>query len=379
MKITDFEPIIVRVNQRGDWVFVRVHTDEGIVGLGEASHAGNDALLLAALAHYRERLIGQDPTRIQAIWRQLHNKNAGRVEHTALSGVEQALWDVLGQKLGAPIRDLFGGPLRDKLRLYANINRHVADRSPEGFARAAQQAVAEGFTAVKLAPFDELRAPDHVRTGPKAAWRKGVERVYAVRAAIGDEVELLVDCHERMDAPEAMMVAQALAEARLYWYEEPVANTHADDLARVSAAAPMPTASAESVYAVAVFAPFLQRRLVDILMPDVKHDGGLMETVAIAGAARAAGLLIAPHNPSGPAACAATAQVSCTLSNFVILEYAWGEVPWRAELLEPAERIENGYLLLPAGPGLGHRLNESVVAEHRREIASPMDSSKAAV
>ncbi len=379
MKITDLEPIIVRVNQRGDWVFVRVHTDEGIVGLGEASHSGNDALLLAVLAHYRERLVGQDPTRIQAIWRQLHNKNAGRVEHTALSGVEQALWDVLGQKLGAPIRDLFGGPLRDKLRLYANINRHVTDRTPEGFARAAQQAVAEGFTAVKLAPFDELRSPDHIRTGPKAAWRKGVERVYAVRAAIGDEVELLVDCHERMDAPEAMMVAQALAEARLYWFEEPVAHTHTDDLARVSAAAPMPTASAESVYAVEGFAPFFQRRLVDILMPDVKHDGGLMETVAIAGAARAAGLLIAPHNPSGPAACAATAQVSCTLSNFVILEYAWGEVPWRAELLEPAERIENGYLLLPAGPGLGHRLNESVVAEHRRNSASSMDSSKAAV
>lgn len=376
MKITHFETIVVHVNHRGDWVFVLVHTDAGFVGLGEASHSGNDALLLATLAQYEERLRGQDPLRIEALWQSLSRQDGGRVAHTALSGIEQALWDIMGQALGVPIRALFGGALRERLRLYANINRHVTDRSPDGFARAARQAVAQGFTAVKLAPFDELRAPDHVRTGPRAAWHMGVERVRAVRAAIGDEIELAVDCHGRMEASEALIVAEALAECNLFWYEEPVPHEFLDELERITAMAPMPTASAESVYAVEGFRPFLTRRIVDVIMPDVKHDGGLMETKRIAGAARMSQTLVAPHNPAGPVATAATAQVISTVSNFLILEYAWGEVDWRANLIEPAERIEGGYLLLPEGPGLGHKLNPIVLQEHLRQQAGSTDSSK---
>jgi len=225
--------------------------------------------------------------------------------------------------------------------------------------------VAEGFTAIKLAPFDEVRGPAHVRTGPRAAWVPGVERVRAVRAAIGPAVELAVDCHGRFDLAEALAVAQALEECDLFWCEEPVPHTCIDDLSRITELVPMATASAESVYSVEGFAPFLTRRVVDVIMPDVKHDGGLMETARIAGAARAAGILVAPHNPAGPVSTAATAQVASTLSNLLILEYAWGEVDWRADLLEPAERIEDGHLLLPDGPGLGHRLNPEVVAAHR--------------
>lgn len=376
MKITRLESIVVHVNHRGDWVFVLVHTDDGLTGLGEASHSGNDALLLATLAQYEERLRGQDPLRIEALWQSLSRQDGGRIAHTALSGIEQALWDIMGQALGVPIRVLFGGAVRERLRLYANINRHVTDRRPEGFARAARQAVAQGFTAVKLAPFDELRAPDHVRTGPRAAWRMGVERVRAVRAAIGDEIELAVDCHGRMEASEALIVAEALAECNLFWYEEPVPHDFLDELERITVMVPMPTASAESMYAVEGFRPFLTRRIVDVIMPDVKHDGGLMETKRIAGAARMSQTLVAPHNPAGPVATAATAQVISTVSNFLILEYAWGEVDWRANLIEPAERIEGGYLLLPEGPGLGHKLNPIVLQEHLRQQAGSADSSK---
>ena len=243
MKITAIESLVIQVNQRGDWVFVLVHTDEGLTGLGEASHSGNDALLLATLRQFEERLCGQDPRQINSIWQSLRRLDGGRIAHTALSGVEQALWDILGQSLGMPIYALFGGALRDGLRLYANINRHVTDRSPAGFARAATEAVGQGFTAVKLAPFDELRAPDHVRSGPHAAWLPGVERVRAVRAAIGEQVELLVDCHGRMEASEALLVGHALADCNLYWYEEPVPDHHIDDLAQLSAILPMPTAS----------------------------------------------------------------------------------------------------------------------------------------
>jgi galactonate dehydratase len=326
---------------------------------------------------FEERLIGKDPTRIEAIFGQLVRKDAGRTEHTALSAIEQALWDILGQSLGAPIRALLGGAVRERIRLYANINRHVNDRRPEGFALAAQQAVAQGFTAVKLAPFDELRGADHIRTGPKAAWLPGVERVRAVRRAIGDEIDLMIDCHGRMDASEAIRVARELEDVNLYWYEEPVPHHYPETLARITAAIKQPTASAESVFGVEGFAPFLTRPVVDVIMPDIKHDGGVMETKRIAGAARINGILVAPHNPAGPVSTAVTAQVVSTLDNFMILEYAWGEVDWRAELIEPAERIVDGYLLLPEGPGLGHRLNEELVAAHRVATASSADSSKA--
>ncbi len=376
MQITAIEPVIVHVNHRGDWLFVQVHTDAGLIGLGEASHSGNDALAVAVLAHYAQQLQGSDPTQIEALVQRMARLNAGRVGHTVLSAIEQALWDLLGQQLGVPVHVLFGGSLRDRLRLYANINRHVRQRTPTGFAEAARQAVDEGFSAIKLAPFDELNAPDHILTGPQAAWRAGVERVKAVRAAIGDTVELAVDCHGRMDASEALIVADALADCRLFWYEEPVPHHLVDDLAQITAHVPMPTASAESVFGMEGFAPFLTRRVVDVLMPDVKHDGGLLATKQIAAAARMNQLLVAPHNPAGPVATAATAQVISTVSNFYILEYAWGEAAWRADLLAPAERIEEGHLVLSQEPGIGHRLNTAVVEAHRREVAAGVDSSK---
>ena len=376
MKIARIEPVVVHVNHRGDWVFVLVHTDEGLVGMGEASHSGNDALLLGVLQQWGATLTGEDPLAIEQLRQRLRRLDAGRVGHTALSAIEQALWDLMGQALGVPIRTLFGGALRDRLRLYANINRHVMDRSPEGFARAAHQTVVEGFTAVKLAPFDELRGYNHVRTGPRAAWQPGVARVRAVREAVGEEVELAVDCHGRMEASEAIQVAEALADCRLLWYEDPVPHTQLDELARVTARAPMPTASAESVFGIEEFRPFLTRPIVDVIMPDVKHDGGLLETKLIAGAAAMTQVLVAPHNPAGPVATAATAQVISTASSFLILEYAWGEADWRADLLDPPERIEQGHLLLPDGPGLGHRLNPEVVERHRAEWASTADSSK---
>lgn len=379
MKITGIEPIVVEVTERGDWVFVLVHTDAGITGLGEASHSLNDALVVATLRVFEEKLVGQDPLAIRSIWRTLSGVRGGRITHTALSAIDQALWDILGQHLGVPLHTLFGGAVRDRLRLYANINRHVRERSPAGFARAASQAVAEGFTAIKLAPFDELRAPDHVRTGPRAAWRRGVERVRAVRAAIGDEIDLAIDCHGRMEASEAIVVGRELEDCDLFWYEEPVKHTFPDQLALISGAVPQPTASAESVFAVEGFRSFLLERVVDVLMPDVKHCGGLTELQAIAAAARLKQLLIAPHNPSGPVATVATAHVVATIPNFMILEYAWGEVDWRASLITPVEPIRDGYLHLSDAPGVGYRLNDDVVAAHRRENPTTTDSTKVRV
>jgi galactonate dehydratase len=382
MQITAIEPVIVAVNARGDWLFVQIHTDAGYVGLGEASHSHNDALAVAVLEDFARQLVGQDPRDIRRLWRQLWSREAGRIANTCLSAIEQALWDILGQSLGVPIRMLFGGPVRDVrrgLRLYANINRHVRDRSPVGFAAAAREAASRGFTAIKLAPFDELIRPDHVRTGPGADWQAGVARVRAVREAIGDEVELAIDCHGRMEASEARQVAAELVDCRLFWIEEPVPHDRPQDLATLTRMLSTPIASGESCFCLEGFRPFLARRVVDVLMPDVKHDGGLAETVHISRMAQGQGLLIAPHNPAGPVSTAATAQIICTVPNFLILEYAWGEASWRAELLDPPERIVNGRLMLPEGPGLGHRLNPKVVAAHQRAEPSHVNSSKVVV
>jgi galactonate dehydratase len=295
MKITSIEPIVIHVTERGDWVFVLIHTDVGITGLGEASHSLNDALLIATLRVFAEKLVGANPLAIRQIWRRPAGVRGGRITHTAVSAIDQALWDILGRHLGAPLHVLFGGAVRERLRLYANINRHVRDRSPEGFALAASQAVAQGFTAIKLAPFDEVRTPDHVRTGPNAAWRQGVARVRAVREAIGDAPDLAIDCHSRMEASEAIVVGKELENCNLLWYEEPV-----------------------------------------------KH----------------------------------TFHVACTIPNYLILEYAWGEVDWRSDLVTPQEPVQDGYLMLSDAPGLGYRLNDAVVAAHRRDVPGTEDSTK---
>ena len=294
--------------------------------------------------------------------------DGGRIVHTALSAIEQALWDILGQQLGVPVYVLLGGAMRDRLRLYANINRHVRDRSPRGFALAAVEAVSEGYTAIKIAPFDELNDPNRVRTGPDAASLPGIERVRAVRAAIGNEIELAVDCHSRMEVSEAIQVGKVLESCNLFWYEDPVSFTHPEGLVEVKQALPMPIASAESIYGIVGFRPFLERRAVDVLMPDVKHCGGILEMKEIAAAARMHQVLVAPHQPAGPVAAAATAQAMATIPNFFILEQAWGEVDWRSELLDPPERVVDGHLMLSDRPGIGHRLNPEMVAAHQDAV-----------
>jgi galactonate dehydratase len=206
-----------------------------------------------------------------------------------------------------------------------------------------------------------------------------VARVQAVRAAIGDEIDLAVDCHGRMEPSEAIQVAQELGSCNLLWLEEAVPRQFHNELEHVSDHVPMPTASAEAVFSLEGFRPFLTRRLVDVLMPDVKHVGGLRETYNVAQAARLGQFLVAPHNPSGPVATVASGHVCATMTNFLILEYAWGEADWRADLLTPREPIEAGYLRLPDAPGLGIRLNPEVVEAHRAAQVSAVDSTKVVV
>ena len=286
------------------------------------------------------------------------------MEQTALSAIEQALWDIKGKALGVPVYSLLGGALRKEITLYANINRSIADRSPAGFAAAAETAAAQGFKAIKIAPFDELNVWDRPMTGTNALWQKGVERVRAVRSAIGPGIELAVDCHNRFEPGEALLAARSMAELDLFWFEEPINDTFSGALAQVAAAVPMPTASGENAFGLLGFRHLFLDRVVDVIMPDVKQAGGILEMCRIAEAAQLNHILVSPHCPSGPISALANAQASATMTNFYRQEHAWGEVDWRQEVLDPPEPIKDGCLLLSDRPGLGHSLNQKTIAQH---------------
>jgi galactonate dehydratase len=370
VKITDLEVIRVAVNHRGDWLFVRILTDDGLVGLGEASHGANgpdrDEIVTAILLRQCLPLLkGRDPRDVVAATTALRKLVRGFSSATALSACEQALWDLSGQAAGLPIYRLLGGPTRTAIPLYANINRATKERTPEAFARNATTAVAEGFTAIKCAPFDGMDRSRVRDQDQRARVRLGIECVEAIRNAIGSSIELFVDCHSFFDLPTSMEVAGALRELGVTWFEEPLPTSDLEGLNRLRSLVPdLELIGGETLFGIEGFWPYLANATWDLIMPDVKHCGGISALHAIANCAHARGVAVAPHNPSGPVAMAASAQAAAALPYVRFLEYAWGEVPWRAELVSPAECIKDGHYHLPSGPGLGISLDETVVAAH---------------
>jgi galactonate dehydratase len=364
MKISDVRVRAVHVNHRGNWVFVQVETDNGLVGTGEASHSTDDRALAATVATLRPSLVGRDTSEIEALFAHIARPNAGIVVWTAFSAVEQALWDIAGQAAGAPVYKLLGGRCVPALRLYANVNRAAANRDPVAYAERAREAVEAGFRAVKCAPFDDVswRTLDHPEG--RRAFDRGLERVRCIWEAIGDDVELSVDCHNRFDVATARCVARELAAFHLYWLEAPVPPWDPVPLLQVKAGLDTRLAAGEELLGRAAYRPLLETRAVDVLMIDVKHTGGLLEGKKIAAMAEAYAVPVSPHSPAGPVASVAAGHLCATLPNFLTLEYAWGEVPWRADLVDGAEEIRDGCLILSEKPGLGLSLNETVLAEH---------------
>lgn len=369
MQITGLDLRAVHVNQRGDWLFVLVHTDAGLTGLGEASHGGGGAQrdqIVAALVRRRlaPLLLGRDPRAVRPAVAALTPVVEGLAGWTALSAVEQALWDLAGQAAGLPIHQLLGGPVREQVRLYANINRATTDRSPAGFARSARAALGDGFTAVKCAPFDGVDPAGCRDVAGRALVQAGVDRVAAVRAAVGPATDVYVDCHQRLDVPTARWVAGELAALGITWFEEPTPLDDMAGLARLRDETALEIIGGEHLLGPAAVWPYLAGRHFGTVMPDVKHCGGISGVMAIGEMATAAGVRVAPHNPSGPVALVATLQAVAALPACRILEYAWGETSWRADLVFPRETIAGGEITVPAGPGLGIQLADALVAEH---------------
>ena len=374
LRVSGLDLIPVRATERSVWLIVRLTTDQGISGLGEASDAfgfarttKQDALRMEAhLRKFFALIEGKSPLEVEAFRQKAEPIAAagGLIVATAYSAIEQALWDLAGQALDLPTYNLFGGTLRDKLPVYANINRASTPRTPAGFADTARRAVADGFRAVKAAPFDGFPKPGSSEAMIAAAVDLGIACVAAIRAAVGVDVELMVDCHSLFDVPLARSVAERLERYNLAWYEEPVAPERTAETLEIRRSIKQSMAGGEILFGMKGFAPLCRNQAVQVIMPDVKHCGGLLEMAHIAAMAQADQILVAPHNPSGPVSTAASVQVCAGMRNFRILELQWGEVGWRSDLVVPPERFEKGSIMVPDRPGFGIRLNEKLAQAH---------------
>lgn len=381
LKVTGIAVHEVKVNARGNWHFIELKTNKGITGLGEASHgfsaaAKNGAAQLHAEINTLFELVKDESPFAVEQFRQRGLKTAatkGKTAITAFSAIEHALWDLTGKALGVPVYNLLGGKLRDKLKVYANINRATNERDASGrrliasFQQNAENALKSGFQAVKLAPFDDMKP---LKTADQKQIESDIDYavscVEAVRQTIGKETDLLIDVHSHLNEDLAISTAKRLEPSNLYWFEEAIdPEKYVEDTKAITDAIRQGSAGGESIFGRQGFNKIITTRALDIIMPDVKHCGGIQELRFIAAQAEMAdNISVAPHNPSGPVSTAASVQVCASIPNFSILEYAYGEVPWRADLLSPAERFENGYIGVPDTPGLGHKLNEALLKKH---------------
>ena len=359
LRLTRVELVPVRATSRTVWLVVRLHADNGLTGLGEASDAfgfanttaANAETMRARLQTFFEIVRGASPLDVERYrLRGMPLLNGDLVSATAFSAIEQAMWDLAGKALDVPTYTLFGGKVRDTLPVYANINRATNPRTPEGFADAARRAVKEGFRAVKAAPWDGFPATGSPAAVVEAAVEAGIAAAVAMREAVGPDIEVMVDCHSFFDVERAVAVARRLEPQGLRWYEEPVAPERVDETVAIKRRIQQPMAGGEVLFGVAGFAPLYQRLAVDVIMPDVKHCGGLLELTRIAAAADAAGVMVSPHNPSGPISMAASVHVAAGMRNFNLLELQYGEVPWRSEMVTPPERFRNGQITVPDRP-----------------------------
>jgi galactonate dehydratase len=361
MNLAALETKVVRVNHRGDWLHVVIESGNGLRGIGEASHGGfgpnRDAIVQDILLRQIDPVLRTcDLGRVTATTARLWPLADGLAVATAVSATEQALWDLAGKAAGLPVHALFGDTNPSPIPLYANINRSVTDRTPDGFSAKATKAVGEGFRAIKLAPFDGINQREVRSHAERAKVRLGIDCVAAVRDAVGTGVDVMVDCHSAFDRGTAESVVRELAAVGVTWFEEPLPLTDIEAhivLRRSVNSLGMELVGGELFFGVEGFLPWLAAGAFDIIMPDVKHCGGLAALRAIGSVANAAGVGVAPHNPSGPLSTLASGHALAGLHGHRPLEIAWGEVPWRGEVVGSAEIVRDGHLHLPPGPGFG--------------------------
>ena len=366
-KIADYE--LFEVPPR--WVFLRLETTDGVVGWGEPTVEGRAHTVRAAVEELMESyLLGEDPSDIEDHWQTMYRGGfyrGGPVLMSAISGIDQALWDIKGKQLGAPVHQLLGGRARDRIRVYQWIG---GDR-PSEVADQAETKVEAGFTALKMNGTSEMERVDDPATVEAA-----VNRLREVREAVGDEVDVGVDFHGRVSKPMAKRLANALEPYEPMFIEEPVLAEHNDALPQIAAHTTTPIATGERMYSRWDFKEVFEDGSVDVIQPDLSHAGGITEVKKIAAMAEAYDVALAPHCPLGPIALASCLQVDACSPNALIQEQSLnihyndtGDV--LDYLADPSVfEYDEGYVTIPDNPGLGIEINESYVRKQAEKTVN---------
>jgi galactonate dehydratase len=345
LKITKLETFLVRPR----WLFLKVHTNAGIVGLGEPILEGRALTCQQAVKEIEPYLIGKDPRQVVHHWQAIYRHafyRGGPILTSALSGIDMALWDIKGKALGVPVYELLGGPTRNRVRVYAHA------RSPASI----KQQMERGFTAFKTGP--AKRRPSHyVET--LAEVRYAAERFAELRNAAGDDADIGVDFHGAISPATAKLLIKALEPYQPMFIEEPCQAQNHDIMAEIARGTHLPIATGERVFTKWGFREVLEKKAATILQPDLCHAGGITEVRLIAGMAEAYYAAIAPHNPLGPISLAAGVQIAASIPNFMCQE----QVSLGDGYLKKPFVVKQGYLELPTEPGLGVELDENAMAD----------------
>jgi galactonate dehydratase len=374
MEITDVTTFLVGPPTGKNLCFVRVDTDEGIHGWGECyTQADRDQQMKTHVDQLSRYLIGRDPQHIKHFLRWVFDDFAARRGamdlYCAVSGIEQALWDIRGKALGAPVHSLLGGACRDRVKVYANGWSWGAE-TPEEFATAAAEVVDSGFDALK---FDPVPGPwrTHVES---AVEERAVENVRAVREAVGPDVNVHVEMHRRLAPMHAKSIGRRIEQFDPYWFEEPVLAENLDALAEVRRDVEIPVVTGEELYTKFEFRAVFEKGAADVINPDVCNTGGILELTEIAAMAEPYFVAVSPHNyNSTTLGLAATIHASAVMPNFLVTEYFVDLEPFGEEIAKEPFEVENGYIDLPDDPGLGIELDEDALERHPSRRVPPRD------
>ena len=372
MKITKIETHVCHARMR-NWIFVKVLTDQaGLWGWGEATLEWHTRAVTGAIEDIAQLIVGEDPTRIEYLWQMMYRQHFWHggdiVRGTALSGIDIALWDILGKIHGVPCHKLWGGPVRDYIRTYYHLGGgrmedfYVIDPADKArFGELAAQAVDEGFTA-----FKSMAVPPTMPIEGLRPVRYAEACVRAMRDAVGEGIDIMVDCHARPSPRMGLVMAKALEPFGLYWFEEPCWPESVAGLADIQRAVTTPIAAGERLVGQHAFRELLELRACSIIQPDVTHCGGLSEARRIAAMAEAYRLAIAPHNPQGPVSTAASLELGFATPSYIICEAVHRDVPWRQDVVQESFIVEpRGRIVRPSQrPGLGVEINEAEVRKH---------------
>lgn len=363
MKITSVQAFLVRPR----WCMVKIETDAGICGWGEAVLEGKAETVRACVGEMTDYLIGRDPARIEDIWNTLYRGafyRGGGILMSAIAGIDQALWDIKGKRFGAPVYELMGGACREKVRVYSWIG---GDR-PSDVANAAKEKQAQGFTAIKMNATEELQYVDSYEKIDAV-----LERVDSIRRATGRGFGIAIDFHGRVHKPMAKVLAKKLEQFDPMFIEEPVLCDNLEAFPEIAAACNIPIATGERLFSRWDFKKLLSVGGVDIIQPDLSHAGGITEVKKIGSMAEAYDVALAPHCPLGPVALAACVQVDATCHNAFIQEqsmgihYNQGKGVLDYVLNREDYAFHDGFMNLPGKPGLGVEVNETLVLEENQE------------